>query len=166
MATNPVTGVKTPGKAPKWDFAKVHAKEVNLTQEGKDGKMYTVPSIEYVISNYSEALEVCGGSDEKVWAAFSDFITDYSQRSDRSKLSQKAQGPAKAIVKAAKDFIKMFDQTPEAALEMVLNLGVSKGVYSEDYVKENRADLLDKLNDRLKGKASDDEDETEETPAQ
>lgn len=146
MGTNAVTGEVSKGREAKYSLAAVHSKATVLTARGKDGKEYSVDSTIYEVSNIAEALEVVGNDEGALFAFLSDALTQYAQRSDRSKLSQLCQGPAKIIVRMAKDFAKgIFSGDTSAALEMVLTLGVSKGTFTQEYVDANKASLLAKL---------------------
>lgn len=157
MGTNAVTGEVSKGREAKYSFSEAHSKPVTLTQVGKDGKTYTVQSVEYTVSNIQEALEVNGASEDQLFASYSDFLTLYAQRSDRSKLSQLAQGPTKIILRSAKDFLKAgFAANPAEAIDEVLSIGIRKGTYTQEYSDANKADLVSKLEKALSGK--DDED--------
>jgi hypothetical protein len=154
MGTNVVTGEVKAGREAKYSLASVHSAKKVLSAEGKDGKTYSVDSTEYTVSDIAEFLEIFGGDSDAAFAFASDALTQYAQRSDRSKLSQLCQGPAKIIVRMAKDFMKApFNSSASDALDMVLNIGVTKNTFTQEYVDANRATLLSKLE---KAEADDD----------
>lgn len=154
-----------PGKVAKFDFDESLAKPHTLSME-KNGKTFSVDSLKFDFTSIPEILAACR-NDEKVFlAAASDFWSQYVQRSDRSKLSLKAQGPAKDILKLVKGAVKAgFADSFEEALDDTLTRLSKKSIIDEAYIKENRDKLLAKLN-----AGSDDEDdaetETEETVVQ
>lgn len=143
MATNVVTGEKTRGRAAKYTLAAVHSTPATLDGVSKaTGNTETVDTVEYTVSNIAEALEVVGNDDEALWSFVSEALTDYAQRSARSALSAKIQGPAKTIIRMAKDFVKSMDMSAAEAIDMVLNIGVQKGTFSQAYVDSKRASLI------------------------
>lgn len=143
MSTNVVTGEKTRGRAAKYTLADVHSKPDTISGVNKaTGETVTVETVEYTVNNIEEALAVIGNDQEAFLSFLSDAYTDYAQRSARSALSAKIQGPAKTIIRMAKDFVKSMDMSATEAIDMVLNIGVQKGTFSQAYVDSKRASLI------------------------
>ncbi len=165
MATNAVTGAVPRGREAKYILSDAHSVKTVLKGIGKDKKEYSVDSVEYKFASLPEVLEAFSGNEDMYVKFASEFVTFYAQRGDRAALSQKLQGPTKAILRMAKDFIKSgFATDADSAVSTVLMVGVSKNVYTQEFADENKASLISKLAEKLGEDDGDDEDnETEAT---
>lgn len=161
MASQTTPGTK--GRAPKYILADVHTKTTKLSAKGKDGKDYAVDSVIYEVSDMAQILEVFGNSTDAVFAFVSDALTDYAQRGDRSKLSALAQGPTKSILRFARDYQKALasvkEISNEEAISEALKIMVDRNVIDQKFADDNKADLVNKLNN--KDAKDEDENETE-----